>query len=231
MSREFNPRRKRLAKNLIKYDSIHLKPDFDNNMLHFEYKNAEVTCELNLPETYKNKNNPEGLLRQIIGEYNQIEECKEDFFRKMIIYMDIKSITEDEDEEDEYDDDVDEDIDNEDDDDENDTPYTDKLKAHYPGCYLTPEQEKGYDGATRKKDLANFLLEDDNIADTLFPFAYIKGMKIYDDRIEFMAPNLSMDIYEWIFWACNTIDKVLEYKRKMDEEDDELDFDYSVDDE
>ena len=80
MSREFNPRRKRLVRNLIKYNSIQLKSDYDDNMLHFIYKNTEVTCELNMDNAYKNNiTNPEGLLNQIINEPNQIEQCKEDY--------------------------------------------------------------------------------------------------------------------------------------------------------
>lgn len=221
MSKYFNLQRDRLISTYIQEDIIHLLSDFSDNNIHFIYKDIEVTSEHNIPYPYYNIDNPKGLLKQIIGEYNQIELCQEDYFRKLIIHMDIKTLSMDEDEED---DDEEYENDDEDEDDESyETSYNDQLKNHYPGLYLSDNQIKGYDSAESKRDLLKTLLDDEEVSDTLFGFAYIKGLKIYDDRVEFMAPKLSMSTNEWIFWAVNVIDKILDYYK--DDDEDELDED------
>lgn len=211
----------------IKTGEIQLCDDFSENNLHFFYKNIEVTSPLNVPHPYFNASNPLGLLDQILGEYDGPHEwCEEDYFRKIVIYMDIQDIVSYDDGEDEDDDTYFNDpSDSFDDDDEESESYTDKLRKHYPGLYLTPEQEKGYDHADAKRDLLDAITNDDNedmpSHDTLFGFCYIRGLTLHDDRVEFMAPSRSLDMYEWMFWAVDVIDKILAYKASIDEEDEE----------
>ena len=133
----------------------------------------------------------------------------------------IVSYDDEEDEEDTY-------FDDEDDEEESDT-YFDRLKSLYPGIYLTDEQEKGYDHSEAKRDLIDKITSDDNSDmsnnDTLFGFCYIRALTLYDDRVEFMAPSLSLDRNEWMFWATNVVDKILDYQRSIDDEEDEEDED------
>lgn len=218
-----------LIQTYIKDGTIQLCDDFSTNNLHFFYKDIEVTSPLNVPHPYYNIDNPNGLIDQILGEYEGPHElCEEDYFRKMIVHINIREIVLDGEEEDDDDDDsfFDDPTDSfDDDDDEDGESYTDRLKKHYPGLYLTPEQEKGYDHADAKRDLLDAITRDDNddmpSHDTLFGFCYIRGLVLYDDRAEFMAPSLSMDKYEWMFWAVNVIDKILAYQSSISEDDEE----------
>ena len=212
----FGEQREMAVSNMIKTGQIKLFPDFTENNIHFSYRDVEVTSELNVPYQYFSHKNPRGLITQRDIENNP-EYVEEDFFRKIVIWMDVKNAVSYDNEDD------DEDYDDEDEDEYGNT-YVDKLKKHFPGQYNSPWQEKAYEDANSKRDLMKKITDDENENisnnDTLFVFAHTQGLSLFNDRVEFMAPSLSKSNLEWIFWAVNIIDKIKAYQKTLEEDDD-----------
>ena len=217
MSRYFNDWRQAHIKNLIKVSIIVLKEDHDDLNLHFTYKGVEVKAILNSPYPYPN---PEKTINQVLTEYDDYETVKEDFFREIFIYMNIKDMLdevgalddEDEEEEDILDSLLDDDEDYED-------SYEDKLKKHFPGLYLSDWHIKGYDQANSKKELLHDIMMEE--VNSIFAFSSIRGLVIENNYVKFSAPYLSMAPEEWMFYACTIIDKINKYFKDQSEDEDD----------
>lgn len=214
MSFNFSKGRDQYIDNLINSKVISLYDDHTDSNLHFSYKDKEVISKLNNPHHHS-------LLNVItdVPHNNDTETIKEDYFRVIYIYIDIKSIIEQDDEGD-FEDDEDFDLE-----DEEEETFNDRLKRHFKALYLTKKQEEAYNSADNKVSLlGEFLMSDEG---NIFSFSSITGLKIFDDHVEFMAPYLSRSTNSWIAYSCSIIDKLLNYNN-VDEDEDDIDWDDDI---
>lgn len=206
MSLYFNRFKDQYIDNLIKDNIISLLDDHTELDLHFSYRDIEVTSKLNNPYPYNKIN----VITDIPHNDSSIN-IDNDCFRTIYINIDVKSIVNQDDEE------LDEDIDDIEDDDDTET-FNDRLKRHFSSLYLSKRHEEGYSSADSKLSLLGDVLMSE--VNNIFVFSSTSGLKIFDDHVEFMAPYLSMSTNRWIAYACSVIDKLLDYNKEEDEEDD-----------
>ena len=214
------------VKNMIAAGTIQLSV-FETG--HFNYKGYEITSNLNVPYPYyKSKSNPLGYINQILSD-ESIEKVHEDVFRELVIHLSVdKFINEDDewfsdDDEEIYDEEINEEYED----------YQDRLKKHFPGVFLSEEQQKNYDKANEKVYVLLGIMDYED--KDIYQFVSQYNLTIYSDKIVFYAPYLVKSVYEWIGWCCNIIDKIIRFF--TDEEDNEdltddiNDGEYMVDEE
>lgn len=201
------------AKNMIAAGTIQLYDDHTDLNIHFNYKGYEITSNLNVPYPYyKSKSNPLGYINQILSD-ESIEKVHEDVFRELVIHLSVdKFINEDDewfsdDDEEIYDEEINEEYED----------YQDRLKKHFPGVFLSEEQQKNYDKANEKVYVLLGIMDYED--KDIYQFVSQYNLTIHSDKITFYAPYLSKSVYEWIGWCCNIIDKILRFF--TDEEDNE----------
>ena len=201
-------------KNMITNGDIKLYNDHTDLNIHCEYKGYEITSELNVPYLYyKNKSNPSGYINQILSDETKMEKVSEDVFRRLVIHISVdKFINED----DEWFEDTDEEVYDEEFNEEYED-YQDRLQKHFPGVFLTEEQQKNYDKVNEKVYVLIGIMEYED--KDIYQFVSEYGLTIHSDKITFYAPYLSKSVYEWVGWCCNIIDKILRFF--TDEEDNE----------
>ena len=208
MSKDFGLMHQEKINNYIKTNIITLFPDNDNNNIHFLYKNIEVKTDLNIPYLYQD---PLGRINQIVGESFNVEMVQEDYFRHLIININIKTLMDDEDGI------IDDEDENDIIDDNEEESFEDRLKKHFPGLFLTDKQLKNYDDAANKIQLLDdIMMEEQN---SIFVFSSLYGLKIFNDKIIIYAPGLTKSNYDWMFYACTIIDKILSYYNDDEEEE------------
>ena len=94
--------------------------------------------------------------------------------------------------------------------------------------FIDNDTIKKYVSAGAKIPLFNAMLDDDR--DSLYAFSHRYGLTIGTHETTFMAPEYSFRPDEVIFWACNIINKILDYYlREDDEEESNLLFDLDED--
>ena len=208
---------------MISDNTIQLFSDYNENNIHFKYKEIEVSSQLN--PSYLNRDEYKRI-SQIYEDNNKFELVEDDYTREIIIHIKIDEyLVLTDNYEDDFDDDEESEVEASDDDydDEDDIEsHSDKLKRHFSGMYLTDKQIKGYDKANSRAPIIRAIMDiEDN---DIYSFVSIWGLNILNDYIKFWAPVRSKSEYEWIFWAITIIDKIL-YYFKEDEDEDYIDND------
>ena len=95
--------------------------------------------------------------------------------------------------------------------------YNDRLKKNFPSMYVDNETVKQYASAGAKLPLFASMLDDEN--DSIFGFSHRFGLTIGTQETTFLAPEYTFKPDEVIFWACNIINKILDYYLKEDKEE------------
>lgn len=98
--------------------------------------------------------------------------------------------------------------------------FEEKLIRHFPGVlYYHPKFEKAYDDATRKLPIVRELYMEDT--DSLDVFGCKYDMRIGNKVTSFSAPFNCFHPKEYMYIACNVIDKILKYAAGLEEEEEE----------
>ena len=204
---------------MIEDNTIQLYSDHTENNIHFIYKNIEVSSHLY--PSYLNRDLYKRIA-QIYEDDNKFELIEDDYTREIHINIKIDeymALIDD------YDDEIKEDeesdieaSDTDDEDNEDLESYTNRLKKHFPGMYLTDNQIKGYSKADGRAPIIRALMDIEK--NDIYTFVSIWGLNILTDYIKFWAPVRSKSEYEWIFWCVTIIDKFLYYFNDDEDEED-----------
>jgi len=190
-------RRIMFVQNAIDKHEIELADDCTDTNIHFHYKSIEITSDMCTP--------PNNFY--IDPDTNEVAGI----IRKIHIHMNLLPYMEDEGEDG---------IDDDDDSDEVEglyITYNDRLKKNFPSMYVDNETVKQYASAGAKLPLFASMLDDEN--DSIFAFSHRFGLTIGTQETTFLAPEYTFKPDEVIFWACNIINKILDYYLKEDKEE------------
>ena len=130
---------------MIGDNTIQLFPDHTENNIHFKYKEIEVSSQLN--PSYLNRDKYKRII-QICEDDNKMELVEDDYTREIIIHIKIDEyLALIDDSDDDIIDKEESEIESSDEDDDEEESYSDRMKKHFPGMYLTDNQIKGYNKA------------------------------------------------------------------------------------